>query len=629
MCGITGIINLKGLDPEPDRRTLANMNQALSARGPDDDGFYLDHHAGLGHRRLSIIDLEGGHQPITTPDGRFTIVYNGETYNYQTIRAGLKKNGAVFNTNSDTETILKLFAEKGPEGLNEMNGLFSFAIWDKQTQTLFAARDRTGKKPFYYTLVGNYFIFASELKAILKNPLVQKRMEPESVLSFLTYEYVPAPLSIIKGVHKLKQGHFLTFSKNGIRIQRYWNQSFKDKIYVDEKTACAEIISRLERAVQLRLVADVPVGVFLSGGIDSSAIVALLAKNKPAKDIKTFSINFKEASYDESSYSGLIAKKFGTDHHEETLTADLMLDILPEVSQYMDEPFADASILPTYLLSRFTSKHVKVALGGDGGDELFAGYPTFFADRLATVYAKFPGLIKNSVAGLVNLLPVSDKNLSLDFKARQFLLGADYEAVIRNQVWLAGVTPKDQPGIFAVDFFSQIKNIDPFGLIKKELLLCDSPLDSDRLLYFYQKFYMCDDILTKVDRASMANSLEVRAPFLDPDVIAYANALPYFFKLKGRTTKYILKKALRNLLPKEIIYRPKKGFGIPVSGWLRQQLKPLTEKTLSRERLSADGIFNPGAVHTLMQQHFSGKKNNRKQLFSLLVFHLWMDNYLR
>lgn len=631
MCGITGIISFQ--NPEIDRDVLKRMTEKLVPRGPDAEGFYFAPHVGLGHRRLAIIDLSSGHQPLTTNDGRYTIVFNGEIYNYRELRTELEKTRALFHTQSDTEVLLQLFAREGAACLKKLNGMFAFAIWDHQEKALFAARDRMGKKPFYYALIPSqkstpaFFIFASELKSLMAFPELPKKTNAAAVRHFFTYEYVPSPLSIIAGVQKLRPGYWLSLKDDGLLVtQRYWNQPFGDPVDDDENTASKKLLGLLDQAVQYRLIADVPLGVFLSGGIDSSSVVALMARHRSGKDIKTFSIYFDEKSYDESFYCKTIAKKFGTDHHAQTLSAKILLDILPDVAAYLDEPFADASILPTYLLSRFTRQHVTVTLGGDGADELFAGYPTFFADHAARAYRKIPAFIRNGVASLVSRLPASDRNMSFDFKARQFLSGISHDGVLRQQVWLSGVNPLEQKKLFTPDFLGQSGG-DPLDILRQEMTGCASKNPKDQLLYFYQKFYLADGILFKIDRASMANSLEVRAPYLDKDVVDYVTRLPYSYKLKGVTTKYLLKKMLNRLLPALITQRRKKGFGIPLAGWLKHELKPLLTSQLNQSRIENDGIFCWPHVEKLMLEHDAGQRNHRKQLFSLLIFHLWQDRF--
>lgn len=626
MCGISGIVHSDGRPV--DAKILKTMNDQISSRGPDDEGFHIQNSVGLGHRRLSIIDLSGGHQPMTTSDGRYTLVFNGEIYNFQEIRPKLEKLGYTFKTHSDSEVLLNAFHAWKEDALQHFNGMFAFAIWDEQEQSLFLARDRTGQKPLYYGKFGSVFVFASELKAILKHPDVSKTLCPDALQHYLTYECVPAPYSMIQGVYKLKQAYFLKLKNGEINTHRYWNQKFDYQNDVDEKQASKTLMEKLVQAIEYRMISDVPVGVFLSGGVDSSTVVALLHQQRQGKDIKTFSINFEEASYDESTFSSEVAKKFGTDHYEKTLTASTMVDILPQVCDYMDEPFADGSILPTYLLSQFTRQHVTVALGGDGADELFAGYPTFFASRVANAYQKMPNLFKKMVVGSSKFLPTSDKNMSFDFKVRQFLMGASHKGVRKNQLWLAGILPSEQKNLLLSSFQNTLKSDDPLQLIDDEMKNCPSQNPNDQLLYFYQKFYMCDDILVKVDRASMAHSLEARAPFLDVNVIEYVNNLPYHLKLKGVTSKYLLKKCMNRHLPAMITQRSKKGFGIPIAGWLKKELKPILQSTLSNERIHRDGIFVNKSVQNLIDGHLSGKQNNRKQLFSLLMLHFWMDRYL-
>lgn len=627
MCGIAGILNLSF--PDINRNVLAAMSDAIESRGPDAQGLFVEDFVGLAHQRLSIIDLSTGDQPMTTPDGRYTIVYNGEIYNFQEIRDELKRHGISFQTQSDTEVLLKLYEFKKEKCLEDLNGMFAFAIWDKQEQSLFAARDRYGKKPFYYSELPHHFIFASELKALCEFPDFHKEIDPQAVQHFFTYEYVPDPMCIFKGVQKLPAGHYLTFHKErGLDIKRYWKPLFDDSYQIDEKEACEVFLDHLDKAIQARLISDVPLGVFLSGGIDSSALVALMARHREGKNIQTFSINFEEASFDESLYSDTIAEKFGTTHRKETLSAKRMLEILPDVARYMDEPFADASILPTKLLSAFTRQHVTVALGGDGGDEIFAGYPTFFATPIAKKFDALPGFLQGSAAALSKILPRSDKNMSLDFKLKQFLMAKGYDPVIKNQIWLSGIPPVDHPSLFQEGFYDSVKDTDTLDLVRQELTNCDSKVLGDQISYFYQKFYLCGDILTKTDRASMSHSLEVRAPFLDVNLVSFVNRLPYELKLKGVTTKYLMKKALNRTLPAMITQRSKKGFGIPTAAWLKTELKDTLLDLLNPSTLKADGIFNPDWVKTLIDEHLAGKQNHRKPLFCLLMFHLWKRNYL-
>lgn len=626
MCGITGLIHSNS--SPVDRSVLESMNRAITSRGPDAEGYWIQEGAGLGHRRLSIIDLEGGAQPMTSPDGRYTIVFNGEIYNFASLKADLEKSGEFFSTHSDTEVLLKLYVQSGKNCLAKLNGMFAFAIWDAREKSLFAARDRMGKKPFYYWKTPNTFAFASECKAFLKHPQFSKRLNPQAISSFFQYEYVPAPLSIYDDVFKLPAAHCLTFKNNQLTIERYWEIPFTDSpLDISEAEAASLLVNHLDRAVERRLVSDVPLGVFLSGGIDSSAIVAMMARHRPGNSIKTFSIGFQERSYDETPYADLIAKTFKTDHHQEVLSPNRLHEIIPEVTGYLDEPFADYSILPTYLLARFTRQKVTVALGGDGGDELFAGYPTFYADRLANTYRHVPGFARKMIAKFGRSLPVSHADMSFDFKLNQFLYGASFPPIARNQVWLGAFHAAEQSDLFTPEMRGQFGNFNPLQFTADALQHCPSTSPENRLLYFYQKFYLCDDILVKADRASMANSLEVRAPFLDVELVEYASQLPYRLKLKGKQTKYILKKALEGILPDSILYRPKKGFGIPMAEWLTGPLKNNLLETLHPNKIRKAGIFNPIKIQNLIDDHLSQKRNNRKQLFALLMFEWWREKY--
>lgn len=623
MCGITGLIHKS--DRPVDLSILQKMNRTLVHRGPDDEGYFVEGSVGLGHRRLSIIDLASGHQPLQTPDKRYTIVFNGEIYNFLELRSELEKKGISFQTRSDTEVLLALYSLEGEKALNRLNGMFSFAVWDQKERKLFAARDRMGKKPFYYRETPSHFAFASECKAFKAHPDFKSELDHEALAHFFQYEYVPAPYAIFRGVKKLPAGCFLIHDEKGLTIKSYWDVPLSDgnKADVSEPEACERILELLDRAVEYRTISDVPLGVFLSGGVDSSAVVALMARHRAGKEIKTFSVNFNEPSFDESAYSSFIAGHFNTDHHAQTLSPKTLIDILPEVAGFLDEPFADYSIIPTYLLSKFTRKSVTVALGGDGGDELFAGYPTFYADRVARWFGRLPRFIQSAVTGMTNALPVSSRDISFDFKAKQFLYGARFPPVIRNQVWLGAFHQEEQDELFCK---GGVKN--PLWLVNDVMRHCRSSHPGDRILYFYQKFYLCDDILVKTDRASMASSLEVRAPFLDVNLVEYVSSLPFEMKLKGRATKYILKKALEKILPSSIIYRKKKGFGIPIAVWFRNELKGLLLSQLNRGKIGKEGIFNPDCVDGLVGEHLSGKKNNRKQLFSLLMFEWWRERYL-
>lgn len=634
MCGITGYLNLnKGQLPPQD--ILRKMNASLTHRGPDDEGYYFGNYVALAQRRLSIIDLAGGHQPIFNEDGSIAIVFNGEIYNFADIRKELETTGRHrFATNSDTEAIIHLYEEEGERCLDKLNGMFAFALWDGRRQRLFCARDRMGQKPFYYTVQGNLFLFGSELKALLANPAVPRTLAASSLNQYLAFEYIPAPATIFEGIKKLEPAHYFVIdlaapleARRAIKPKAYWDIRF-------EKTDCTfeeakrSFLDTYREAVRRRLISDVPLGVFLSGGIDSSSVVAMMSQMMPCKEIKTFCISFQEKSFDESNYARIVAKHFGTDHREETLPPSRLLQILPRVCSILDEPMADPSIIPTYLLSEFTRKHVTVALGGDGGDELFAGYDPFLAHNPAKVLGILPRPIIALLQKIANLLPVSTKNISLDFKIKQFLAGMKYNDGKRHFAWLGSFAPPEQKRLLSPQILSAIDTEKAYDVIDDYLRRLDKHDDLDGIIYLYCKLYLQDDILVKVDRASMACSLEARAPFMDFNVVNLLCSFPNHWKLRGFTAKYLFKKAMEGILPHEIIYRRKKGFGIPIAEWFKGPLKESLSALLNPERIRKQGLFNADYVSLLLNQHFEGKKDNRKLLWTLFIFQKWWDQYI-
>jgi asparagine synthase (glutamine-hydrolysing) len=627
MCGITGILDARG---PVDREALRRMANALRHRGPDDESYYFSEpkpghiSVGFGFRRLSIIDLSGGRQPMSNEDGSLWLVCNGELYNYPTLRPALEAKGHRFHTNCDVEVLLHLYEEMGPECVSQVNGMFAAAIWDVRRQTLFLARDRLGKKPLYYRETPTQFLFGSEVKALLQHPACPRELDHRSLSKYLAYEYVPSPHCIFKGIQKLPAGHTLTWQPGQSRRRQYWDIKFSaTPVSRSEGEVAEELHERLKEAVRLRLISDVPLGVFLSGGIDSSTVVALMAELRPAAQIKTFAIGFEDSSFDESGYARRVAQFYGTDHREDILQPRALLDMLPEVAGFLDEPFADASIIPTYLLSKFTRQHVTVALGGDGGDELFAGYPTFPAQRLARFYRMPRAVHERVIRPLAELLPVSHDNFSLDFKVKRFLRGAAYRPEIRDQVWVGSFTPQEQRRLLADPSQS-----DDYEDVLNAEQLCPSKDTMERLTYLYCKFYLQEDILVKVDRASMACALEARAPFLDYTFVEFANSIPFGLKLKGLQSKYILKRAMAGKLPPDILARGKKGFGIPVAKWFRNELRKMLLDTLSEARIRQQGLFDCREVARLLEEHQHGTRDNRKQLWTLFMFQLWFEKYV-
>jgi len=630
MCGITGWANLDARTPPPEGATdlLHAMCERMVHRGPDSEGSLVREGVALGMRRLAIIDLVTGEQPACNENESVAVILNGEIYNYRELRTRLEKRGHSFRSTSDTEVLPHLYEEYGTGMVQHLNGMFAFALWDSKRRRLFIARDRFGEKPLYWGIFDDSLLFSSEPKVLLAHPSVKPGLDLNALRQYLSYDYIPAPLSIYEGINKLPAAHMLTLENGRVDVQRYWRLSYQTSTPVpSEREAAEHLEGLLADSVSMRLVSDVPLGILLSGGVDSSTVAAM-AVRASSEAVKTFSISFAESSFDESSYARAVAKYLGTDHHEERLSANLAANLVSEIGSWMDEPFSDPSLLPTYLLSRFTRKHVTVALGGDGGDELFAGYPMYWGHRWAGIYERVPRFLRRGlIAPLVNALPVKTKNMSFDYRARRFVLGADYDQVTRHHIWFGSFTPEEQNALLSDEVKRQSEG-DVYRNARALLAECDSDDVVERMQSLDTQLYLAEDILTKVDRASMAVSLEVRAPFLDPRIAEYAASLPSSYKLHGRKTKYILKRAVADLLPPFVLSRGKKGFGVPVAEWLKGKLRPLTRDMLSPERLRRSGLFDPVYVARLQSEHERGVANHRKLLWTLLMFELWHESFV-
>lgn len=627
MCGIYGYVSSRGgIQPE----ILRRMGDTLRHRGPDDEGEWIQHSeelaVALGHKRLSIIDLtSAAKQPISDEDGKIWLTYNGEIYNFRELRSELAAKGHTFKSTSDGEIIVHLYEEMGAACLERLKGMFAFALWDETQQSLFLARDRIGKKPLHYAIYDGGIAFASEIKALLKHPKVVKEIDLSALNKYLTFEYVPAPATIFKSIKKLEPGHYLSYQNGKSEIKKYWDIPLADYPigFKTEDEYAEELRDILERAVRSRLVADVPVGVFLSGGIDSGVIAALAAKAD--RKIECFSIGFDEPSFDESSHAKSIAKALGLNHRLKIFNTREMLDNLDELPNFLDEPLADASILPSYLLSKVASERLKVALSGDGGDELFAGYPTYQAHRIITYYDLLPETLKNSVKALAAWLPVSHGNISTDFKIKQFLRGAGVSPEIRFFMWMGSFTESEKKGLLSSDVRAALAHENTYEDVFAYIRESGLNKDLERILYLSMKLYLQDDILVKVDRAAMANGLEVRCPLLDQELVEFACRLPMQYKLHGLKTKYLLKKAAAGILPDSIINRKKKGFGIPISKWLTGELKSYMLDYLGEERIKRQGYFNYPYIKGLIDDHLHKRKDHRKLLWTLLIFQIWHD----
>ncbi len=613
-----------------DEVLLSSMCDQMWHRGPDAEGIWMGTGVALGMRRLAVIDLKTGDQPVWNADKSVVVVMNGEIYNFRELRKGLKKRGHKFHSESDTEVLPHLYDELGEAFLDVLNGMFAIALWDTKLEKLILARDRFGEKPLYYGTFDNKLFFASEPKVLLSHPKISPEINPDALQHYLSYDYVPAPLSIYKGINKLPAAHRLVWEHGKIKSIRYWNLSFqKNGKKPSIKEASETIREKLSESVKMRMMADVPLGVLLSGGIDSSSIAAFAQQHSNQK-IKTFSIGFEEDSFDESKYAREVANHLGTEHYEDKLSVSTAKKLILDIGEWMDEPLSDGSLIPTFLLSSFVRKHVTVALGGDGGDEIFAGYPTYYGHKVARLYDSIPNFVRSGVIEpIVNNLSVSTDNLSFDYKAKRFVSASKFDLVERHHSWFGSFSKLEKEALLTDSVQYVTKDIDIYKGAKELLVNCNVENQIEQMQYLDMNYYLAEDILTKVDRASMAVSLEVRAPFLDHNLAEYVAGLPAEYKLRGSVTKYILKKSVAGLLPPNIVKRPKKGFGIPIAKWLKGSLNPLMHDMLSPSRLIIQDLFNYEYIQELMREHEQGIANHYKQLWTLLVFQLWYENFMK
>ncbi len=624
MCGIYGIVS-KELLVSDDKETLHRMGKALHQRGPDDQREYIKEQAGLGATRLSIIDLQGGNQPLFNEDKSIWAIQNGELYNYRELVDKLKTQGHNFLSSSDTEVYAHLYEELGLKFVNKLRGMFAIALWDENQKQLILVRDRLGIKPLYYVELNGQFIFASEIKALLQTN-VQRKLNQQAFYDFLSVNYVAGPGSIFMGINKLPAGHLLVWKNGKMHIHQYWQGQtlIEENQALNESELTQELLNKLKESVKYHLVSDVPVGAFLSGGIDSSAVVAL-ASQLYSKKLKTFSVGFKEKSYDELAYAKIVAAKYGTDHYEIQLSLKPQ-ELVEKIGAYFDEPFADSSAVAVYAISQVARSQVKVVLSGDGGDEIFGGYVTYQADQLLRVYKRLPQLIREKIiAALVGKLPATQEKMAWEFKAKRFVRGALENPLKAHFLWKMIFTdeqirqllirlPHIRPTVRLWEkVFDRVKSED----ILSKLMLTD--IDTS----------LVDDMLTKVDRMSMANSLEVRVPLLDHKLVEFMLALPSKYKIRGLKLKYLLKRSLHGLLPDEILNRPKAGFHVPVAHWIKNELKDLVGDYLSSARLKREGNFNVNFVQQILRDHQEMKADYSREIWGLVMFEIWADQYLR
>jgi asparagine synthase (glutamine-hydrolysing) len=625
VCGIAGIVRSDGHDA--DQELVRRMCGAISHRGPDDDGFYFQGPVALGMRRLAIIDLQSGKQPIHNQARTSWIVFNGEIYNYRELREKLEKLGHTFYTNSDTEAIVHAYDRYGADCPKHLRGMFAFAIWDEQSQELFIARDRVGKKPLLYAQLDGEFVFGSEFAALLLHPRISRDVEPEALHHFLSFMCVPAPLTAYQAIRKLEPGHSLRVKKGEIRIERYWQPDFSKKLKINEAEAGERAIEILRDAVRVRLMSEVPLGAFLSGGIDSSAVVALMSEES-STPVKTFSIGFEEQDFSELHHARRVAEHLGADHHEFIVRPDA-LEVLPTLVEHYGEPYADSSAIPTYYVARETRRHVTVALNGDGGDECFAGYERYVAMRLAERYNKFPALLRSAVIDpAVGMLPSSAQRRSRARDAQRFIASAALPKVERYMGWMSVFGAAAKSELYSDEFRRQTSLMNSGALLEPWFAQANGAGVVDAALLADTMTYLPNDLLVKVDIATMAVSLEARSPFLDHKVIEFAASLPEKLKLRGLTTKYLLKRVLRQLLPAEILGRRKMGFGVPLGHWFRGKLEPfLREIVLSSKALNR-GLFKPEAVKRLVELHVRSERDYSNQLWTLLMLELWFQRFI-
>lgn len=624
MCAICGIVNK---NTPVDETLLKKMTDIMEYRGPDESGFYIRNTVGLGHRRLKIIDLFTGKQPLSNEDNTIFLICNGEIYNFQDLRTHLEEKGHRFKSKSDNEVILHLYEEKGIDCLNDLRGMFAFAIWDEKENKLFLVRDRIGKKPLVYCEIPEGIIFASEIKSLLLHPSVKKEIDPVALDLFLTYQAVPAPYTIFKKIKKLPSAHYLVWQNGEIKdIKRYWDINFKDKIKLSSEYEYSELLwSKLIEATKLRMIADVPLGVFLSGGIDSSTITGIMA-SLSRKSIKTFSIGFDEKNFDELKYAKIVADRFSTEHNQFVVRPDI-IDILPELVWHYNEPFADTSMIPTYYVAKETKKYVTVALNGDGGDENLAGYTRYWQmvlmKNIQSVISNVPTVLKKWLMDMF-LEGYEKYPDSTFFRIWKWMDDAEkYGDAYAYGRRLISFSPEYKQEIYSNWFNGELNNTDAFLPVKNFWKHSESLNLLEKMIYTDFHLYLADVLTVKMDIASMANSLETRSPFLDQEFVETIASFPAELKLKRWTTKYILKKKLKGFLPDEILNREKMGFGLPVGEWFRKELKDFLCSYLLSDKFSKREFFNFEAIKQMVYQHISGVKNHTSRLWNLLIFELW------
>ena len=628
MCGIVGIVNKSRR--KVSRERLEAMARLLQHRGPDDAGLYLSENhkgAGLAHRRLSIIDLEGGHQPLCNEDGTVWVVFNGEVYNYQELTRLLTARGHTFRTKSDTEAIVHMYEEKGEGVFQYLRGMFAFAIWDDRTGRLLLGRDRLGQKPLFYWEGTRAFAFASEVRALTVLDGFPRRVDAEALHHYLTYQYVPTPMSIFEGVRKLPPAHYAVLEDGKLRTKRYWSPPFEREIPAGEKSYVDQVRTTLSAATRMRLISDVPLGAFLSGGMDSSITVGLMSSLAGEK-VRTFSIGFQEKRYDELEYARLAAERFSTEHRE-FVVEPRALEVLPRLVWHFGEPFADSSAIPTYYVSQQTRRFVTVALTGDAGDECFAGYPRYKAAKMASWFDAMPRALRGLAASRIwKHLPASVEQKTIRRRLKKLMAALNLPPEERYLRWICIFDDEGKDSLYTPEFAAQVAGNRSANILLNAYRRLGHRDFVTRTTFVDMITYLPDDLLVKVDITSMACSLETRSPFLDHKVVELAARMPIDLKLRGFRGKYILKKAFADLLPDRIIKRPKMGFGVPISVWFRESMKDFVRDCLCSKRARERGIFDPKAVKGLIDDHVAGRFDHGYRLWALLMLELWARMFI-
>ena len=625
MCGLCGIFNV-GTN-EPVRQPLLKaMADTIAHRGPDAEGFYTLGPIGLAHRRLSIIDLEGGQQPMASADRSVVVVFNGEIYNFPELRQQLEQKGYTFTSKSDTEVIIYLYQEVGERCFEQLRGMFAIAIWDAKNRKVVLARDRVGKKPLFYFYDGKRCVFGSEMKAILEVPGIPREVDLEALSDYFSLLYVPAPKSIFKQVRKVKPGHYAVISDQGFREVEYWDLTFAHVEERSEQDWVDQLLDVYRESVRIRLMSDVPLGAFLSGGVDSSSVVAMMSELM-GEPVITSSIGFKDKEFDELDYARLIAERFQTKHHDQVVEPDAA-GILDRLVWHYDEPFADSSAIPTYYVSKIAREHVTVALSGDGGDEIFAGYRRYMLDvRENAIREMIPTAIRRAI-----FRPLAALYPKADWAPRVFRGKATFENLACSHIEgyfrsVSACRPETKRLLLHPDIQRQLQGYDTLDLFRAYYDRAGTTDPLSRIQYVDVKTYLPDDILVKVDRASMANSLEVRSPLLDHRFMELTARIPSSLKLRGSVGKYIFKKSLEKVVPDDVLYRKKMGFAVPLASWLRRDLKPMAESLLLGSQ--PDGILDKQGVERLWTEHQSGLRNRSTELWTLLMFRMWQQRFAK